>query len=46
MVKESYRDRFKKFIQSLDDRGLKWTEKYLEPDPFWKQKKAYWKDEK
>lgn len=44
--KEPYRDRFKKFIQSLDDRGLKWTEKYLEPDPFWKQKEAYWKDEK
>ena len=44
--KEPYRDRFKKFIQSLDDRGLKWTEKYLEPDPFWKQKKVYWKDEK
>lgn len=44
--KESYRNRFRKFIQSLDDRGLKWTEKYLEPDPFWKQKEAYWKDEK
>ncbi len=44
--KEPYRNRFRKFIQSLDDRGLKWTEKYLEPDPFWKQKEAYWKDEK
>lgn len=44
--KEPYRNRFRKFIQSLDDRGLKWTEKYLEPDPFWKQKEVYWKDEK
>ena len=44
--KEPYRDRFRKFIQSLDDRGLKWTEKYLEPDPFRKQKEAYWKDGK
>ena len=43
--KEPYRNRFRKFIQSLDDRGLKWTEKYLEPDPFWGQKNAYWKDE-
>lgn len=44
--KEPYRSRFRRFIKSLDDRGLKWTEKYLEPDPFWKQKEVYWKDEK
>lgn len=44
--KEPYRNRFRKFIQSLDERGLKWTERYLEPDPFWGQKKVYWKDEK
>ena len=43
--KEPYRNRFRKFIKSLDDRGLKWTEKYLEPDSFWGQKKVYWKDE-
>lgn len=40
--KEPYRSRFRKFIKSLDGRGLKWTEKYLEPDSFWGQKKAYW----
>ena len=40
--KEPYRNRFRKFIQSLDERGLRWTEKYLEPDPFWRQKEAYW----
>ena len=42
--KEPYRSRFRKFIKSLDERGLKWTEKYLEPDSFWGQKKAYWTD--
>ena len=40
--KEPYRNRFRKFIQSLDERGLRWTEKYLEPDPFWGQKEPYW----
>ena len=44
--KEPYRSRFRKFIRSLDERGLKWTEKYLEPDSFWGQKKAYWLEEK
>ena len=43
--KEPYRNRFRKFIKSLDDRGLKWTEKYLEPDRFWGDKKAYWLEE-
>ena len=43
--KEPYRSRFRKFIKSLDDRGLKWTKKYLEPDSFWKGKKAYWLEE-
>ena len=40
--KEPYRKRFKKFISSLDERGLRWTEKYLAPDKFWGQKKVYW----
>lgn len=40
--KEPYRKRFRKFIDSLDARGLGWTEKYLEPDSFWGKKKAYW----
>ena len=40
--KEPYRKRFRKFISSLDARGLGWTEKYLEPDSFWGKKKAYW----
>lgn len=44
--KEPYRNRFRKFIRSLDERGLRWTERYLKPDPFWRQKEAYWKDEK
>lgn len=43
--KKLYRNRFRKFIQSLDDRGLRWTEKYLELDPFWGQKEAYWIEE-
>lgn len=40
--KEPYRNRFRRFIKSLDERGLEWTEKYLEPDSFWGQKKKYW----
>lgn len=40
--KEPYRERFRKFIKSLDDRGLEWTKKYVEPDPFWGTKKVYW----
>lgn len=40
--KEPYRNRFRKFIRSLDDRGLNWTEKFLAPDGFWHDKKAYW----
>ena len=40
--KELYRSRFRRFIKSLDERGLRWTEKYLEPDSFWGQKKKYW----
>lgn len=43
--KEPYRNRFRRFVQSLDDRGMKWTEKYLEPDRFWGQKKAYWSEQ-
>lgn len=44
--KELYRNRFRKFIKSLDERGLRWTEKYLEPDPFWRQKEAYWMEKR
>ena len=40
--KEPYRERFRKFIKSLDNRGLEWTKKYIEPDPFWGIKKVYW----
>jgi hypothetical protein len=40
--KEPYRSRFRRFIKSLDERGLEWTKKYLEPDSFWGQKKKYW----
>ena len=40
--KEPYRNRFRAFIKSLDDRGLGWTKKYLENDDFWGDKKAYW----
>lgn len=40
--KEPYRNRFRAFIKSLDDRGLGWTEKYLENDSFWKNKAIYW----
>ena len=43
--KEPYRRRFRKFIESLDSRGLNWTEKYLEQDRFWGQKKAYWSEQ-
>lgn len=43
--KEPYRRRFRKFIESLDRRGLNWTEKYLEQDRFWGQKKAYWSEQ-
>ena len=43
--KEPYRNRFRKFVSSLDERGLKWTEKYLAPDKFWGQKKAYWSEQ-
>lgn len=42
--KEPYRRRFRRFIESLDSRGLNWTEKYLEQDGFWGQKKAYWSE--
>ena len=41
-TKESYRNRFRAFIKSLDDRGLNWTKKYLENDDFWGNKEAYW----
>ena len=30
------------FIKSLDDRGLGWTDKYLENNDFWGDKEAYW----
>lgn len=40
--KEPYRNRFRAFIKSLDDRGLGWTDKYLENDDFWGDKEAYW----
>ena len=40
--KEPYRNRFRAFIKSLDDRGLGWTDKYIENDDFWGDKKAYW----
>ena len=43
--KEPYRRRFRKFIESLDSRGLNWTEKYLEYDRFWGQKKTYWSEQ-
>ena len=43
--KRPYRRRFRKFVKSLDERGLHWTEKYLEPDWFWKVKRAYWLEE-
>ena len=43
--KESYRRRFRKFIESLDSRGLNWTEKYLEQNGFWGQKEAYWSEQ-
>lgn len=33
---------FRAFIKSLDDRGLGWTDKYLENDDFWGDKEAYW----
>ena len=41
--KEPYRSRFRKFIASLDSRGLAWTEKFLAPDSFWGRKEVYWK---
>ena len=40
--KEPYRNRFRAFIKSLDERGLGWTDKYLENDDFWGDKEAYW----
>ena len=40
--KEPYRNRLRAFIKSLDDRGLGWTDKYLENDDFWGDKEAYW----
>lgn len=41
-TKIPYRNRFRAFIESLDDRGLGWTKKYLENDDFWVNKEAYW----
>lgn len=41
-TKEPYRSRFRVLIKSLDDRGLHWTERYLEPDSFWGKKEVYW----
>lgn len=42
LSRDEFRARFKMLISSLDSRGLKWTEKYLAPDPFWGHKTAYW----
>ena len=41
-TKEPYRSRFRALIKSLDDRGLHWTERYLEPDGFWGKREVYW----
>lgn len=41
-TKEPYRSRFREFIKSLDDRGLGWTQKYLEPDTFFGKREVYW----